>query len=98
MLASILMTLNSFASGFLSGFGISAGVGEVVAASAGFLIFSKTLGKLFSKLIKWFMIFLLGMLLYRHIQAFHDIVNTICIFIEAHLPSMISTVQDVVKQ
>lgn len=106
MLTSILASLSSFAGGLLGGLGLntaaaavtSSSVSGTVVAGAGFLIFSRVLGNIMSKLIKWFSIFLLGMFLYRHIQLFHNVVDTICDCVDTYLPSIISSVESAIQQ
>ena len=105
MFTSLLTSICHFASGFLSGFGLqsaagaiaSAGTGELVAAGAGVFILSKYFGKLLSFVVKWFVVFVIGMMLYRHVSWFQNITNAVCHFMDSYLPSAIANIQSMIK-
>lgn len=105
MLTSITMGLSSFASSLLAGLGLhgtataiaGATAGEAIAAGAGFIIISRVAGKICSHLIRWFTVFMVGMLLYRHFDWFANFVNSACSAIETYIPILVSDVQNVVQ-
>lgn len=105
MLASITMGLSSFISSLLAGLGLhgtataiaGATAGEAIAAGAGFVVISRVAGKICSHLIRWFTIFMVGMLLYRHFDWFSGFVDSVCLALETYIPIVVSDVQNVVK-
>lgn len=105
MLTSMTAALSSFISSLLSGLGLhsvatavaGSTAGEAIAAGAGFIVISRIAGKVLSKLIQFFVIFIAGMILYRHFDWFANFVNSVCDAIDKYIPLFVSDVQNAVK-
>lgn len=105
MLTSITVGLNSFISSLLSSLGLhsiattvtKASAGQAIAAGAGFIIISKIAGRVCAYLARWFIIFIIGMLLYRHFHWFSDIIDSICLMLETYVPVLVYNIQSMVK-
>lgn len=97
MFTAVLTSLSSFCSGLLGGFGLNSAA-TALSVGAGAFVLSKFIGKFVSRVIQFFIIFVIGMMIYRHMPAFKDMIDNICSYIDTYLPSLISNVKTAVNQ
>lgn len=105
MLTSIVAGISGFISSLLSGLGLhatagaiaGATAGEAIAAGAGFIVLSRVARKICSQLIKWGCVFIVGMLIYRHVDWFANGIDMICDAIDTYIPVLYSDVKNVIQ-